>query len=98
VIALGRVIAGVQPPGYLEMPIAAFYLTALNITPPSYSAYVGLLKQVRAAAVYGLLVFTTWAPGNDDIWASRRGGAGQGSWGSRRDATAGGKLAAALVM
>jgi hypothetical protein len=98
VLSLGVLMAGVQPPVYLEMPTAAFYLACLNIS-GNYPVFDPLLRQARAAAVYGLLIYTTWASGNDDIFSSRYDAtAGQGSWGSRYDATAGGLAAAAVAL
>lgn len=96
ILALGRLMSAI-PPIYLEMPTAAFYLGAFNITPTSWPEFTGLLKQIRPAGVYALLLYTTWAPGNDAIWSSRyTASAGQGVWGSRYGGVTGGKLAAAL--
>jgi hypothetical protein len=96
VIALGQAMG--RPVGYLEMPPAAFYLWVFNIA-PSFALFPNLLNQVRAAATYGMFIYTTHAPGNDLIWSSRYDPtAGQGTWGSRYDASVGGTLSAALVM
>jgi hypothetical protein len=99
VLQLGVLMTALQPPVYLEMPIAVFYLGVRNISPTAYAQLVALIMQARAASVYGLLVYSTWAPGNDLIWGSRYDAtAGQGGLGSRYDATKGGLLSAALPM
>jgi hypothetical protein len=98
VINLGRIMAGAQPPGYLEMPPAAFYLVTLNINQGNYPQFTALLAQARPAAVYALLLYTITSSRGNDIWASRYDAstANQRGWGSRYDSVVGGKLAAAV--
>lgn len=66
---------------------------------PSPLIVAGQLAQTRAVGVYGVLHYTTWAPGNDFLFISRYGGkpAGQGAWGSRYTGSVGGNLVAAAV-
>lgn len=98
VLALGELMDAPLAPIYLEMPVAAFYLAVNNIA-LNYPLFYALLRQARPAGVYGLIIYTTWAPGNDDIWGSRYdGAAGQGVWGSRYNSAIGGKLAAAVSL
>jgi hypothetical protein len=98
VLSLGTLMAAPGSAIYLEMPLAAFYLACLNVA-LNYPIFYSLIRQARAAGVYGLLIYTTWAPGNDDIFGSRYDStAGQGSWGSRYDAAAGGLAAAAVSL
>ena len=96
ILQLGAILSSL-PPGYLEMPLGAFYLTVSDITSASFLLFPSLLKQARPTGVYALLIYTTWPDvGDDDYWASRYGGkAGQGGWGSRYTSAAGGVLAAA---
>ena len=96
ILTLGVLMSGVQPPFYLEEPTAGFYLGCWNIG-LNYVQFVPLLRQARAAGVYGVLLYTTWPDGGDvqfsSVWDFTVGQAGLGSV---YDATQGGLLVASV--
>jgi hypothetical protein len=98
VLGLAALMSGTSPPVYLEMPPAAFYLGCWDIA-LNYPIFTPLLAQARAAGVYGLFAYTSWADGNDLQFGSTYDpDAGQGGFGSRYDSNAGGLLVAATVI
>ena len=96
VLSLGSLMIGGGAPPYLEPGLAAFWMGVWNVA-LNYPLFVPLLRQARAAGVYGLLAYTTWPDGNDFEWGSRYdASAGQGAWGSRYDSTVGGLWVASV--
>lgn len=76
---------------------ACYIVECKNLTSPNQVA--ALLGKTRSLGVYGVLDYTTWAPGNDFTLASIQPGssAGQGGWGSVYTGSVGGKLSAGAV-
>lgn len=98
VLSLGTLMAAPGSAIYLEMPVAAFYLACLNVA-LDYPQFYALIRQARAAGVYGLLIYSTWQVGDDVIWSSRYDAtAGAKTWGSRYDGSVGGTLVAAAPL
>jgi hypothetical protein len=98
VLSFGSLMINGGNPLYVEIFPAAFWVGCWNVQ-ANYPLFVPLLTQVRAAGVYGILLFSTWPDGNDFEWGSRYdANAGQKGWGSRYDSTAGGVLVAATLL
>lgn len=98
ILRVAMAMAAGTPVVYHDMPTASFYLGVWNIA-LKYPLFEPILAQVRAAGVYGLFHYSTWADGNDFEYSSRYDAtAGQGMWGSRYDGTAGGLLVAAVPL
>ena len=79
-------------------PFGATYgLELLNVVSPN--AIAAQISLGRPAGAYGVLHYTTWAPGNDFMFVSRYGGkpAGIGTFGSRYTGAVGGKMVASAV-
>lgn len=86
---------------YLEYPPAAFLVEILNIAGAfGPGQIVAMLTQAKAAGTYGVLHYTTYAPGNDFEWVSRYGGGDPAAapWGSRYSPSLGGLWVAGAAL
>lgn len=82
---------------YVEQWPASFLVEIKELLSPSSAQE--LLTDTKAAGTYGMLHYTTWPPGNDFKFVSRYGGVtGEGTWGSRYDATVGGFMVAGAAL
>jgi len=96
ILALASFMSPTQPPFYLEVPPAAFYLGCWNLF-LNFPLFVSFLAQARPAGVYGMFAYSTWADGGDVEFSSvYDSSAGQTGYGSVYDANAGGVYVAGV--